>query len=203
VCLHYLNTVTNHSIINAALDVINAILTNPPRQLKQVFTSEALEHKEILFRRKSLKNQIFRLSTESRKSSYCGGSSLRVEANSDSKRSPMSSGSQHLHPMSASQQQLLRVEDISLTPSDIENESFKSLEFDVGGSSKAGAEKPTGDDKEAETMSLRSQKSTDSIGSFFNSLLTHPNTGEWNLVISRVKDKVGISKSALVTRLLS
>lgn len=32
--------------------------------------------------------------------------------------------------------------------------------------------------KKSDTVSLKSQKSTESIGSFFNSILTHPNTGK-------------------------
>jgi hypothetical protein len=110
-------------------------------------------------------------------------STIKVEG-SDTKRSPLSNSgdvvgsSQHLHPMSASQQ-FLRVEDISLTASDIENESFKSLEFETtDGALDSATKMASADEKEEETMSLRSQKSTDSIGSFFNSLLTHSNTGE-------------------------
>ncbi|XP_037950007.1 uncharacterized protein LOC119681023 [Teleopsis dalmanni] len=75
-CLHLLSTSnnSNHSIINAALEVINALLqaldTNSccnttnnatAKTLQQLLSNQQLQLNEFLRRRKSLKNQIFQL----------------------------------------------------------------------------------------------------------------------------------------------
>lgn len=85
------------------------------------------------------------------------------------------------------------------TDSDIEMDSFKSIEFDseiamsqsftlshndegVDGGNADNAVTVLGDKphrrQKSDTTSLRSQKSTESIGSFINSLLSHSNTGK-------------------------
>ncbi|CAD6992539.1 unnamed protein product, partial [Ceratitis capitata] len=76
-CLHLLNisTATQHSIINAALEVINAVLqaidvassnssnnnNDILKSLQATLGNQQLQHAEYLRRRKSLKNQIFQL----------------------------------------------------------------------------------------------------------------------------------------------
>ncbi|XP_032597539.1 uncharacterized protein LOC6569724 [Drosophila grimshawi] len=80
-CLHLLSTqhTANHAIINGALEVINAILqalqdscgaamqlveggkSGLAESLRKLLCNQQLEHNEYLWRRKSLKNQIFQL----------------------------------------------------------------------------------------------------------------------------------------------
>lgn len=76
-----------------------------------------------------------------------------------------------------------------LTGSDIEMDSFRSAEsemFDTCFDSPT-IQSPTKSIHRArtigETGSLKSQKSTESIGSFINSILTHPNTGKVEYLI--------------------
>lgn len=82
------------------------------------------------------------------------------------------------------QQQLCESSDEkSLTFSDNEIDSFKSIDF---GSNIAVSPTMSLKDKKSESKSLKSQKSTESIGSFINTLLSHPNTGKcfWFLCIN-------------------
>lgn len=86
---------------------------------------------------------------------------------------------------------------ITTTDSDIEMDSFKSIEFDSeiamsqsftlshdeGVDNAAVGDKPPRRQK-SDTTSLKSQKSTESIGSFINSLLSHSNTGKCSHISS-------------------
>lgn len=71
-----------------------------------------------------------------------------------------------------------------LSCSDNELESFKSMDFETNLDPYASSQcsmkssaTPTIQRKKSDSISLKSQKSTESIGSFFNSILSHSNTG--------------------------
>lgn len=73
-----------------------------------------------------------------------------------------------------------------LSYSDNEMESFKSFDLDTSmNESAAATSSPSAENvhrgKKSDSISLKSQKSTESIGSFFNSILSHPNTGKSNV----------------------
>lgn len=75
-----------------------------------------------------------------------------------------------------------------LSCSDNELESFKCIEFEstkldaTDSINESSIEKPSpsgGKRKKSDLISLKSQKSTESIGSFFSSILSHSNTGKY------------------------
>lgn len=71
-----------------------------------------------------------------------------------------------------------------LTCSDIEMDSFRSVDSELydtcydSASMQSPARNWSHEKPAAETVSLKSQKSTESIGSIINSILSHPNTGK-------------------------
>lgn len=159
-CLQYLNE-SNHSIINASLEVINTILANADLSLKSLLRKS--DTKELLLKRKSLKNLVFHLvATESkmssRKSSVETLKNSRDELRKEDPQRRLEVGSKN---------------DEKLDLSDMEMESLKSMDFETEIELSQTA-KPPKTDKKVER--LVSQSSTESIGSFFNSILSHPNT---------------------------
>lgn len=164
-CLQFVASETNHSIINAALEVVNVILIEClyNHELKTLMVDSNLMHKEMLLRKRSvstLKHQ------NSRKSSAeTVKQTIKTEYDRNSLQLPSASTSLQSTPNKS-----LAIDDKSmLNYSDIdEGDSFKSMDFESEVSMTA--------DKKLETMSLKSQKSSDSINSFFNSILTHTNT---------------------------
>ncbi|XP_053680458.1 huntingtin [Anopheles nili] len=182
-CLHFLREGT-HTIINAALEVLLIVVANVQPAVRKVFLSNQCEHRRMLLKRKTLKNSIFKINPSdsvlsSRKSS--------TDARSDHLLRPGS-----LPVTSTPTKFPLPVDDRSLaSASDIELDSLKSMDLDTenrtapalqleysgvsdiatGSNTSSGAPAP-------DTLSLRSQKSTDSIGSFLNTLLTSSNAAE-------------------------
>lgn len=70
-----------------------------------------------------------------------------------------------------------------LTCSDNDMESLKSMDFetnlDRATANESFVAKSNPAPRKSDSISLKSQKSTESIGSFFNSILSHPNTGTY------------------------
>lgn len=180
-CLHYLNE-TNHTIINAALEVINTILSADNESFRKMLINEDLEHRDLLFRKKTLKNTIFRNTlTESHLSSRKSSSDT---IKNDSKISITCNPNDDVVSSSDESKKFLNprminpVEDKSVTSSDVEMESFKSIDMDTEIALSQSVLKIINNEEEKkdETASLKSQKSTESISSFFNNLLSHSNT---------------------------
>ncbi|XP_053669287.1 huntingtin [Anopheles marshallii] len=183
-CLHFLREGT-HTIINATLEVLLAILVNVQPAVRKVLLSEQCEHRRMLLKRKTLKNSIFKINPSdsllsSRKSS--------TDARSDQLLRPGS-----LPLTSTPTKFSLPVDDRSLaSASDIELDSLKSMDLDTESRTVppalqlecAGALDTTSGVKNSpvppapDTVSLKSQKSTDSIGSFINTLLSSSNAAE-------------------------
>lgn len=151
-CLNYLKTESNHSIINANLEVVNALIlaANSNSHMRDILCdSDKMVHKEMLLSRHSA------LLSSSRKSS------VDTVKNQDN----------FLQIPSTS---LLSTPNKSLNDfSDVEGDSFKSTDFEANipsSSSPATLRNVLG---AAETMSM---KSTDSLNSFFSSILSNSNT---------------------------
>ncbi|XP_052866006.1 huntingtin [Anopheles cruzii] len=179
-CLHFLRE-GNHTIINATLEVLLIILANVQPAVRRVLRSEQFDHRKMLLKRKTLKNSIFKINVSeslisSRKSSTDARSEHLLRPNS----LPLTSTPTKFPPL---------IDDRSLaSASDIELDSLKSMDLDAecraapalqldhsnihaeDGVSPAAVA--------ADSLSLKSQKSTDSIGSFFNTLLTSSNAAE-------------------------
>lgn len=150
-CLNSLKLETNHSIINANLEVINELLTLSAfqRDMKTLLIDSEM-HKEILLSRHSAL-------LGSRKSS----ADIVKQHHENFLQLPTN--------ISAS----LSTPNRSLGDfSDVEGDSFKSTDFEenISSSSPGAFKNVIGT---AENMSL---KSADSINSFFSSILTHSNT---------------------------
>lgn len=148
-CLQFLHE-NNHSIINASLEVLNVILSNTNFDLKSILRSSSLEHNDILLKRKSLKNQIF-----------------HIVVNDSRNVSRKSSTEIPIKDLKIENEQFLRVSANHQNCSDAD--SLKSMEFDAEITLSHGETK-------MDSTSLKSQKSTESIGSFFNSILGQTNT---------------------------
>jgi hypothetical protein len=153
-CLNYLKTELNHSKINASLEVVNALFTSAAsnRHFRDILVDneQKLPHKDMLLSRRSTL-----LNTPLNESRNSSSGTIKNQDNF----------------LSIPSTSLLSTPNKSLGDfSDIEGDSFKSADFDVEvTSSPATLRNVIG---AAETMSM---KSTDSINSFFNSILTHSN----------------------------
>lgn len=151
VCLHLLHD-KSHSIINASLEVIHAILRCSNKSLKKLLTSR--EHIEVIRQEDSLRNLIFK---KNGNKVSCSSKSEEI----DKHYFEMNSSRELEGSIFSKDTQILDEGCLSCT--DIEMDSLKSID------SSQETENPK---KKSDTMSLKSQKSTESFGSFFNSLLT-------------------------------
>ncbi|XP_053685344.1 huntingtin isoform X2 [Sabethes cyaneus] len=165
--LHFLKE-ASHNVINAALEVLVVIINHVRPEVRKVLLSQELEHRKMLLKRKTLKNSVFKINLSesllsSRKSS--------TDARMDSLRPPDRSVS--LFQTNSTPTKFVSGDDKSLTSaSDLEMDSFRSME--LADSSPERDSKPSTDN-----LSLKSQKSTDSLGSFFSTFLTtSSNAGE-------------------------
>lgn len=153
-CLNILKAESNHSIINANLEVLNVLLTsaNSSSDMKELLTdSDEMLHKDMLLSKRSMSAFI---NLDSRKSS-------------DTETLKMQDNFLQIPSASAS---VMSTPNKSMTDfSDVEGDSFKSIDFDAEMSSSPATMKNF-IERGAETMSL---KSTDSINSFFNSIATN------------------------------
>lgn len=151
VCLYLLHD-KSHSIINASLEVIHAILRCSHKRLKILLTSG--EHIDVIRQDDSLRNLIFKKngskqsttpkSNEIDKHFFEMHSSRELEGSLFSKETQM-------------------LDEACLSCTDIEMDSLKSVD---------SAHDTETTKKKADTSSLKSQKSTESFGSFFNTLLS-------------------------------
>uniref|UniRef100_A0A2M4B803 Huntingtin n=2 Tax=Anopheles marajoara TaxID=58244 RepID=A0A2M4B803_9DIPT len=180
-CLHFLRE-GSHTTINATLEVLLVILNHVQPAVRKVLLSEQGDHRKMLLKRKTLKNSIFKINISesllsSRKSS--------TDARSDQLLRPGSL------PLTSTPTKFpVPTDDRSLaSASDIELDSLKSMELDsesrlapalqLDQSVSAGGSPCTAPAPAPDTLSLKSQKSTDSIGSFLNTLLqTNSNAAE-------------------------
>ncbi|XP_055525151.1 huntingtin [Wyeomyia smithii] len=165
--LHFLKE-SSHSVINATLEVIGVIFNHMQPGLRKVLLSESLEHRRILLKRKTLKNSVFKINlSESLLSSRKSSTDARVDC-----FRPPDRGLSLLQ-VSSTPTKFASGDDKSLaSASDLEMDSFRSMELD--NSSPEKERKPSID-----TLSLRSQKSSDSLGSFISTFLTtSSNAGE-------------------------
>lgn len=149
VCLHLLHD-KSHSIINASLEVIHAILRCPNKTLKTLLTSR--DHIDIIRQEESLRNLIFRRS----------GDKISSSINEiDKNYFEMHSSRELEGSLFSKDTQILDEGCLSCT--DIEMDSLRSID---------STQETENVKKKPDTVSLKSQKSTDSFGSFFNSLLS-------------------------------
>lgn len=166
--LHFLKD-GSHSVINAALEVISVIFGNLPAAVKQVLLSQDVDHRKFLLKRKTLKNSVFKINlSESMLSSRKSSTDARMDS-----LNPRYAGMSFLQ-VSSTPTKFTPGDDKSLaSASDFELDSFRSMEFD--NSSNFSPEKDPRSPRSTQppdTISLKSQKSTDSIGSFINTFLT-------------------------------
>lgn len=157
-CLNYLKTESNHSIINANLEVVNVLLTsaNSSVEMKELLIDDdKMLHKDMLLSKRSMSAL---MNLDSRKSSDT--ETLKIHDNF--LQIPSASTSV----MSTPNKSLTALTDFS----DVEGDSFKSIDFEGETSSPITKNFL---ERGAETMSL---KSTDSINSFFNSIASNTET---------------------------
>lgn len=155
-CLNFLKTEPNHSIVNANLEVLNALLaTSKSAELINLLTdNNKMIHKEMLLSKRSMSAFI---NLDSRKSSDTG--TLRIN--------------DHLLQVPSASTSVMSTPNKSLMDfSDVEGDSFNSIDFEAEVSSSPATSKNF-IERGAETMSL---KSTDSINSFFNSIASNTET---------------------------
>ena len=154
--LSSLKAETNHSVINANLEALNSLLTSAvnSREFRNLLIDDQkLQHKEMLLSRRSMPSFI---NLGSRKSSD-------TETLKTSQENFLQIPSASTSVMSTPNKSLMDF-------SDVEGDSFKSIEFDV---SSSPAAMRNFIERGAETMSL---KSTDSINSFFNTIASNTET---------------------------
>uniref|UniRef100_A0A182JQB4 Huntingtin n=1 Tax=Anopheles christyi TaxID=43041 RepID=A0A182JQB4_9DIPT len=152
-CLHFLREGT-HTIINATLEVLLVILANVQPAVRKVLLSEQCVHRRMLLKRKTLKNSIFKINP------------------SDSLLSSRKSSTDARSLASASDIELDSLKSMDL-------DSAPALQLECTGTPDTGARSANSSSVVAlDTLSLKSQKSTDSIGSFINTLLTSSNAAE-------------------------
>lgn len=194
ICLHLLND-TNHTIINASLECLCAILTHSKPQLTNYLASDQLIHMEVLCKKRTLKNQIFRRKLSS--------SSIDVSISKNQLVSPINMAKAKTQESSTPSRKIgglskeLEYPDAKnpvppsssyddkglLTGSDVELDSMRLNDFELCQSNESLlqlSEKNSPAIKKSshnENQPLKTQKSTDSIGSFLNQLM-HPNTGK-------------------------
>lgn len=152
-CLNYLRTESNHSVINANLEVLNSLLTSAvsSTDMKELLVDDQMMlHKEMLLSRRSMSAFI---NLDSRKSSDT--ETLKTQDNVLQLPSATTSV------MSTPNKSLMDF-------SDVEGDSFKSIDFEAEISSSPATMRNI--IATAETISL---KSTDSINSFFNSIASN------------------------------
>lgn len=189
-CLHLLHD-PSHTIINAALECLNVIFDDPRPRLKHFLCSCQLKHMEILRKRRTLKHQIFKTKSSTSSIEYDRSKNNLFSASIAS--SPIhvnqsANDTESGHEMAISEKRINTTGDdrALLTCSDIEMESFKSTDFETSRGdidrgydssamhSPAIASTQRKLSSNGDTVSSKSQ--TDSIGSFFTSILAHPNT---------------------------
>lgn len=183
ICLHLLND-TNHTVINASLECLCAILSHSKPQLTNYLASDKLIHMDVLCKKRTLKNQIFRRKLSS---PSLDDSSVNVANVKTQKTSPVQENSDLVKREAENSESTVAKNTLSyddkglLTGSDVELDSLRLNDFELCQSNESLlqlSEKNSPSIKKTshEENRLKSQKSTDSIGSFLNQLM-HSNTG--------------------------
>lgn len=191
ICLHLLND-SNHTIINASLECLSVILNHSKPKLTKFLVRDKLIHMEILCKKRSLKNQIFRrkLSSSSLDASTSKNQLESPKTAAKPKKSETRIRTSSTRELENSESDASNVVDSAaaqsnandkglLTGSDIELDSMRLNDFELCQSNESLvqlSEKNSPAIKKGQNP-LKSQKSTDSIGSFLNTLM-HPNTGK-------------------------
>lgn len=150
VCLQLLHD-KSHSIINASLEVIHAILRCSSSRLHALLTSG--EHIDVVRQDDSLRNLIFKKNG----SKFASSKSTEI----DKHFFEMHSSRELEGSLFSKETQILDEGCLSCT--DIEMDSLKSID---------SSHETENVKKKTDTTSLKSQKSTESFGSFFNTLLS-------------------------------
>lgn len=179
ICLHLLNE-KNHSIINASLECMSVILSSAPPTLGEYLINANMKHMEVLCKRKTLKNQIFR-----RKSSTASSEQLEMRPHlfATPKATPTR---KCVNTSAVIESDLLNethipFDDKSLLASDVETESLRATDTDGERGFDSPARTPILKSKvPKDGGSLKASKSSDSVGSFFNTILAHSNTGKFH-----------------------
>lgn len=176
ICLHLLGD-TNHTTINASLECLCVILSHSNAQLANFLINDKLIHMQVLRKRRSLKNHIFR-----RKSSAETPASKSKRSEEKLNKSSVTRELENSESDASNVLEYVVAHDEKglLTGSDIELDSLRLNDFELCQSSESLvqlSETNSPVTKVAHDLqSLKSHKSTDSLGSFFNTLI-HPNTG--------------------------
>lgn len=181
ICLHLLGD-KNHTIINASLECLCVILTNSKPKLTNLLISD--KHMEILCKKRSLKNQIFRrkLSTSSMEVSTLKNQLVTPikrtktkKIQSDAKKELDNSESETSNIVDYAIAHNVSGDDKGLLCSDIELNDFELCQSNESLMKLMDKSSPTVG-KPLDTHSLKSHKSSDSLGSIFNTLI-QTNTG--------------------------
>lgn len=185
VCLHLLND-SSHTIINASLECLSVILSNSNAKLNSFLFGDSLNHIEILCKKRSLKNQLFR-----RKLSITSietfTSNIQSSNSTPDKRSKLIVPSKNTLDASNSGKSTIHINETVddkalLTCSDIEMDSFRinesESEKNFDSPLMQSPAKMTISRSEPDTSLSKSHKTGDSFGSFFNTILTHSSTGK-------------------------
>lgn len=176
-CLHLLNEEKSHTIINASLECLNGILCETNCKLKEYLVNDKLEHMNILRKRRTIKHQIQRGqinikdSNTSRKTSFSSIQNMSQFNKDLITSSPIRSMKNEIESLKESKK--FSSEDKLLTCSDNEfdatnNESLYSSRDDIQSQNSSVISLQS-------LESWKNQKSSDSIGSFFTSILSHHN----------------------------
>lgn len=166
----------NHSVVNAALEATAVILNNLRPCAKKVLLSQDVEHRSWLLRRKSLKNSVFKINMSE---SLLGSRKSSTDARIDSLKPD-----KHMSflQVTSTPTKFTPGDDKSLaSASDLEMDFSRCMELEnslqMANSSPEKEVKPK--PSQADNVSLKRQKSTDSIGSLINTfLVTSTNAGE-------------------------
>ncbi|XP_062536055.1 huntingtin [Armigeres subalbatus] len=166
----------NHSVVNAALEVADVILNNFQPAAKKALISVDMEHRVWLLKRKTLKNSVFKINMS--------------ESMLNSRKSSTDAGRDLLKPDKSMSFLQVTSTPTKFTPGDdksLASASDLELDFskcvDIEHSLQIASSSPMKDVKaktcQSDNISLKSQKSTDSIGSLINTfLVTSTNAGE-------------------------
>lgn len=188
ICLHLLGD-KNHTIINASLECLCVILTNSKPQLTNLLISDKLIHMEILCKKRTIKNLIFRRKLSASSMEVPTLKNQTATPRKHMKTTKMEIDTQATKELENSESEASNVVNYALTHnlacddkglltgSDVELNDFELCQSNESLVKLTDKTSPT-ICKSLDTHSLKSHKSTDSLSSIFNTLM-HPNTGQW------------------------
>lgn len=167
-CLHLLNE-SNHTIINASLECLCAILSNSGSKLNGYLFSDDAKHMEVLGKKRSLKHQMFGRKGAGTMLEEC---KLNIQTSTPEKKRNDSTTHEMIADASA-----IHDDKALLTCSDIETDcsNLNESESEKNHGSPSFIQLSMRNDSNTNTSV--GLKSADTFGSFFNTILTHSNTG--------------------------